>query len=413
MTLENQEKKKITLVQWNILKGIERDKRQLKKRKKRKLKTYFHPFLEMNLFLFAIIPLFLIYDYFWESDTLIMIYGFIILTSWIVTLIVIFSFFLSYFSHAKNTKKLQCNTKYITIQQNENQTLTRSWQEIDCLIFMKKELIIIGSSKFRCLLPIEEETKQALEKYLENNHLEVLLLKKERESDKKKTIILWIKYLLLFLITGFIYGFLLEKNNQLLEEEIGEIKFSSSVSNENIETKGSNAKLEKEIKTYVKKYYEIKNAYDQINPLNFFENYSLNDLMYRKKRIKEYELNLKNHQDNSLKMLEEMKLLLEKETLQQVAIDHFEDQSDQDFFMEKISYILETDINYSWEEEKKKIEDKTPYLQILLTILLKEDASWYVEDEKIYFAREKDYQEYLTNYNLFHDFPTTYKSEKL
>ena len=206
---------------------------------------------------------------------------------------------------------------------------------------------------------------------------------------------------------------MIEKNNQLLEEEIGEIKFSSSVSNENIETKGSNAKLEKEIKTYVKKYYEIKNAYDQINPLNFFENYSLNDLMYRKKRIKEYELNLKNHQDNSLKMLEEMKLLLEKETLQQVAIDHFEDQSDQDFFMEKISYILETDINYSWEEEKKKIEDKTPYLQILLTILLKEDASWYVEDEKIYFAREKDYQEYLTNYNLFHDFPTTYKSEKL
>ena len=95
MTIENQEKKKITLVQWNILKGIERDKRQLKKRKKRKLKTYFHPFLEMNLFLFAIIPLFLIYDYFWESDTLIMIYGFIILTSWIVTLIVIFSFFLS------------------------------------------------------------------------------------------------------------------------------------------------------------------------------------------------------------------------------------------------------------------------------------------------------------------------------
>ena len=84
-----------------------------------------------------------------------------------------------------------------------------------------------------------------------------------------------------------------------------------------------------------------------------------------------------------------------------------------EFLYQKISFVLENDQNKSWKEEKQKIIEKTPYLNNLLSILLKEDASWFVEEEKIYFRNEEEYQIYLTNYNLFHDFPLIDSGENL
>ena len=198
-----------------------------------------------------------------------------------------------------------------------------------------------------------------------------------------------------------------------MEEEIGEIKFSSQVLDDTIKSKGTNAIFEKILKEYLKKYYELKKNYDQINPVNFFENYSINDLIFRPKKLKEYKEQLESHKENSLKMIEQLENLLQEETIKKYAQEQTDFEFDLDFFYQKISFVLENDQNKSWKEEKQKIIEKTPYLNNLLSILLKEDASWFVEEEKIYFRNEEEYQIYLTNYNLFHDFPLIDSGENL
>ncbi len=58
--------------------------------------------------------------------------------------------------------------------------------------------------------------------------------------------------------------------------------------NENIESVGDSSKLEKVAKEFLKHYFERKEEYLKINSLNFFENYSITDLLLRKKKIVEY-----------------------------------------------------------------------------------------------------------------------------
>lgn len=402
-----------SLKSFNLAKGIQINKRKLQKNPKRKIKTFGYDLLGMNLFLFAIAPLLLIYDFFIEDDTWITIYGFLLILIWIITIIRTLLFILFFLQKKNNIDKIQIEKNNLIVTNKKNKITTYSWQEIDFIILTCHDIIIIGQKKLMLILSKEPKIIQHIEESFQKNQINVPILNKENQTDKKNPVCLWIKYLLLFLIIGFIYSFILQKDNIILEEEIGEIKFSSQVLDDTIKSKGRNAIFEKILKEYLKKYYELKKNYDQINPVNFFENYSINDLIFRPKKLKEYKEQLESHKENSLKMLEQLENLLQEETIKKYAQEQTDFEFDLNFFYQKISFVLENDQNKSWKEEKQKIIEKTPYLNNLLSILLKEDASWFVEEEKIYFQNEEEYQIYLTNYNLFHDFPLIDSGENL
>lgn len=96
-----------SLKSFNLAKGIQINKRKLQKNPKRKIKTFGYDLLGMNLFLFAIAPLLLIYDFFIEDDTWITIYGFLLILIWIITIIRTLLFILFFLQKKNNIDKIQ------------------------------------------------------------------------------------------------------------------------------------------------------------------------------------------------------------------------------------------------------------------------------------------------------------------
>lgn len=408
MKIEYQNKihifKKIKI--YNLAYGLMWQKRKLKRKENTKVKTYFYQLVDLYLFIFTLtlfIPVIDSNHGLWINVDAIY-YGLIIF--------LIFNFLLKHIFRKKTKEELTISKKSKSVSTITKETITdsfkngkiisKNWNEVELMYINNEFIIIICNKKASFYYENENKLSEKLKEFIHTNNINIPII----ENRKKKSFLLLIlKHILIFFIFFCLLIFIAIKRNDVLNREIDEIKFHQNVINENIESVGDNSKIEKVAKEFLKQYFEKKEEYLKINPLNFFENYKITDLLLRKKKIVEYYNHLSEHKEESLKKIEEIESLLKEEEIKKYAKEkEIEDWNIEKFF-QKIIYVLENDINYSWEEEKNKINEKTKYLEKLLYLLIKEDADWIIEEDKIYFAKEEDYQEYLENFNLFHDFP--------
>lgn len=385
----------------NIMNGLVGNKRKLKKKENIKIETYRYQIISIILLCMIPLPIMAIEDdiEFW---TFLFLVEFVLIIFSI--LIFVSSFLFCYLRSLKNSKQgvLQLSKETFSDSTEKGKTNTRNWDEVE-FIYIDSEFIFILCNRYHVFyFQNENELSEKIKQYLDQNKLKIMVIENRK---KKKILLLILKYFALFLLMLGIVVFVLIKQEEILNEELNEIKFQQSVINENIESDGIYAKMETIAKEYLKKYYEQKKEYTLTSTLHFFDNFNINDLILRKRKVKEYYEKLDEKKEKSIEIINELQTYLKEENMKKYAEEKELEEWNVNRFSEKMLFVLEDEINYSWEEEKNKIEEKTEYLRKLLQVLLKEDASWIIEDDKIYFEKEEDYHEYLKNYNLYADFP--------
>jgi len=376
----------------NVAQGVYLDRKKLKRKPNKRIRTLSNKIITNYLCILALIPAISFFDSFLNgeiiSDILTILLLLIVSINTLLGLLAIIPFL-------KNRSKLIQGEIFFTqdgftdISEN-NQEITKKWSELN-LILVTQEVILLFTKRFLFLIPNEKDNWEKLSQI--TKEIPTIDKTNNTESFIQKHFENWGKYLFLFLLTLCLDLSWNIYNINVIDQEVWKINNQTEMDS-HIYALEKFGVVESTLKDY---FYEVRNnkeIYQANSALGTYGLLTLDFLKNHKEELPNILKELPTREKKSTEAIQNMLKLLSEETVK----EKIQAKGLSNYYNELfLDYILtsENQIHFQhWQEELIKNSEKMGYVKRILEILTSKDSCWYVEEENLYMCNESQRLEY-------------------
>lgn len=316
--------------------------------------------------------------------------------------------FLFYFLFALWGKKdtegeIRFSKEGVTETTKSGKVVFKPWKKIKW-VYMGEDIIYVFAKFTLYFFPYSDSNKEILMTALQTYKPDISIIIEENREENKFKKFFWNVgiYILLFIVSfSFSIGFDIY-NETILNKEAEKMMLSHEVDFQ-IYSHQKYGIVEKYMKEYYAKYYELEEEYLKYNASGTLQRLTLDMFRENRNNLDDFIKDLTIYEQKAKCILDEMIAMYNHES----ALKLIQKENLEEYYESLYLNFLFTDDDSLFiqdlEEEKEINAEKMKYVEELINFLLKHLDDWIIEENRLYFYHTENAEIYNELYDFIMD----------